>query len=105
MTSYLILTLDILEYLGFLQKSIVNPTQLIKFLGFLVNFVTIITVLIWQDNYSAVAYINHMGGTRSSMLASVAIEFWMWALQKDIILQACHMTGVDKWTADTQCPG
>ena len=34
------------------------------------------TVLIWLDNFSAVAYINHMGGTRSSELASIAIRLW-----------------------------
>ena len=46
--AHLILTLDVLEYLGFLinyDKSIVEPTQLIDFLGFLVNSVaTIITL-------------------------------------------------------------
>ena len=38
--SHLILTLDILEFLGFLinyEKSILEPTQRIEFLGFLVN--------------------------------------------------------------------
>ncbi|MCG8625589.1 MAG: hypothetical protein MJE68_26765 [Proteobacteria bacterium] len=58
-------------------------------------------VLIWLDNSSAVAYINHMGGTRSSMLASIAIRFWTWALQKDIILPARHIEGVDNQIADT----
>ena len=39
-----------------------------------------LTVLIWLDNTSAVAYINHMDGTKSSMLAALAIQFWTWAL-------------------------
>lgn len=34
-----------------------------------------VTVLFWIDNTSAVAYINHMGETRSSSLAMIAIEF------------------------------
>lgn len=39
-----------------------------------------ITVLIWLDNSSAVASINHMGCTRSSMLASITVQHWTWAL-------------------------
>lgn len=39
--THLILTVDVLEYLGFLinyEKSIVEPTQQIDFIGFLVNY-------------------------------------------------------------------
>ena len=35
-----------------------------------------------------IAYINYMGGTRSSNLAKWAIVFWEWALEKGIVLRA-----------------
>ena len=53
-----------------------------------------------MDNTSAIAYINHMGGTRSSNLAKRSIEFWEWALERGIILRACHIAGVENTVAD-----
>ena len=61
---------------------------------------TNLVVLIWMDNSSAVTYINHMGGTRSTVLAEIAIQFWTWALQRGIILKARHIAGVENVTAD-----
>ena len=61
---------------------------------------TNLVVIIWMDNSSAVTYINHMGGTRSTALAEIAIQFWTWALQRGIILRARHIAGVKNVTAD-----
>ena len=49
------------------------------------------TDLILIDNTSAVAYINHMGGTRSSRLGQLAVRFWTWALEQGITLKAQHI--------------
>ena len=59
-----------------------------------------ITVLIWLDNISAIAYINHMGGARSHTLAQLAIQFWKWSLQRGIFLKARHIAGLDNQMAD-----
>lgn len=37
-----------------------------------------------MDNTSAIAYINHMGGTRSSTLSDKARDLWQWCLQRGI---------------------
>lgn len=58
------------------------------------------TILLWIDNRSAVAYINHMGGTHSSSLADLAIQFWNWALERDILLVARHIAGKENVSAD-----
>ena len=49
---------------------------------------TNLTVLLWLDNQSAVPYINHIGGTHSSNLADLAIQFWSWVLERGIF-QGC----------------
>ena len=54
---------------------------------------TNLTILLWIDNRSAMAYINHMGGTHSSSLADLAIQFWNWALERGIFLVAKHIAG------------
>ena len=59
-----------------------------------------LTVLLWLDNRSAVAYINHMGGTHSSNLANLAIQFWTWALERGIILIAKYIAGKENVSAD-----
>ena len=58
------------------------------------------TILLWLDNRSAVAYINHMGGTHSSNLADLAIQFWNWALKRSIFLVARHIAGKENVSAD-----
>ena len=56
------------------------------------------TILHWLDNRSAVAYINHMGGTHSSNLADLAIQFWNWALKRN--RKARHIAGKENVSAD-----
>ena len=51
-------------------------------------------------NSTAIVYINHLGGTRSSALCSLATEIWSWCLRKKIFLMASHVPGVQNIIAD-----
>ena len=61
---------------------------------------TYLTVLLWLVNRLVVAYINHMGGTHSSNLADLAIQFWSWTLERAIFLVAKNIAGKDNIPAD-----
>ena len=52
------------------------------------------------DNSTAVAYINHQGGTRSWSLNQQACQLHEWALANQIQLQAVHRPGLDNVLAD-----
>ena len=60
----------------------------------------ILVVQIHLDNATAVAYINHMGGTRSPQLTAIARSLWGWCLQRQILLVASHIVGVTNVEAD-----
>ena len=51
------------------------------------------------DNRTAVAYVNHMGETRSPQLNDVATQLWTWCLEGKITLSAEHLP-VDNCIAD-----
>lgn len=53
------------------------------------------------DNTTAVAYINHMGGTKARCNA-VAREMWLWCLQRNLLISATHLPGVSNVDADAQ---
>ncbi|XP_062570072.1 uncharacterized protein LOC134232143 [Saccostrea cucullata] len=53
-----------------------------------------------SDNTTAVAYINSIGGMTSESLDSVAIQIWNWCLDKNIIISAKHIPGVENVKAD-----
>ena len=55
-----------------------------------------------MDNRTAVAYVNHMGGTRSPQLNSVATQLWTWCLERGIMLSAEYLPGVDNRIADME---
>ena len=57
-------------------------------------------ILLWIDNQSAVAYINHKGGNHTTQLVQLAIQFWSWALHKGITLEVRHIAGKKKVQAD-----
>ncbi|XP_056429491.1 uncharacterized protein LOC130368972 [Hyla sarda] len=57
-------------------------------------------ILLRMDNISAVRYINHLGGTRSKMLADIAKDCWLFCLQKNIVLVAEYLPGVSNSVAD-----
>ena len=52
-----------------------------------------VLVLIRMDNISAKAYINHLGGTHSHQLNSIAVQLWKWCLDRHISLTADHLPG------------
>ena len=55
-----------------------------------------------MDNRSAVAYVNHMGGTKSPCLASYARQLWSWCIDRGITLTAEYFPGSDNEFADAE---
>ena len=45
------------------------------------------------DNTTAVAHLNHQGGTKSVLLSALATEIWCWCLERSIYLSAIHIPG------------
>ena len=52
------------------------------------------------DNTTAVAYLNHQGGTKSVQLSALAIEIWCWCLERTIYMSAIHIPGLKYLFAD-----
>ena len=61
-----------------------------------------VSILLQLDNQTAVASINHLGGTVSLQLVKLAKALWLWALQQDIMLSAQHIPGVTNQVADAE---
>ena len=59
-------------------------------------------ILLLLDSQTAVSYVNNLGGTVSGQATAMARELWMWCLQKDILLTAQHLPGVENVRADTE---
>lgn len=57
-------------------------------------------VRVQTDNTTAVAYLNHQGGTRSSAALREASRTLRWAELHVPALSAVHIPGVDNWAAD-----
>ncbi|XP_044151545.1 nuclear pore complex protein Nup155 [Bufo gargarizans] len=57
-------------------------------------------IQIQTDNSTAVAYLNHQGGTRSVMALREASQILRWAEDHVPVLSAVHIPGVDNWAAD-----
>lgn len=53
-----------------------------------------------MDNVSAVRYVNHLGGTRSSALVYQASDFWSFCLEKNIMVHAEYLLGLQNGVAD-----
>ena len=60
-------------------------------LKFLIPNRTNVHVQICIKNRTAVAYINHLGGTRSLKLNSIAVKMWVWCLEKNMFLSALYV--------------
>ena len=52
------------------------------------------------DNTSAIAYINHMGGSKSEELNQLTYELWDWCKMHYIWVTAAHIPGVHNVVAD-----
>ena len=52
------------------------------------------------DNTTAVAYINNMGGSKSTELNQLAFSVWEWCTTRHIWLSAVHIAGILNIRAD-----
>jgi len=52
------------------------------------------------DNTTAVAYINHMGGSKSQDCNELAKHIWDWCIERNIWLSVVHLPGVQNIIAD-----
>ncbi|XP_038053575.1 uncharacterized protein LOC119726028 [Patiria miniata] len=59
-----------------------------------------IHVLLQMDSSTAIAYINHQGGTHSVPMSRLAVKIWVWCLKRNITLAAQHIPGSQNITAD-----
>ena len=59
-------------------------------------------VRLLMDNVSAAQYINKMGGTKSPVLARLAINLWEWCLQHSICIEAQYLPGYLNTRADRE---
>ena len=57
-------------------------------------------VCIKTDNSTTVCYLNAMGGTKSPPCNKLAKSVWMYCMENDIWLTACHLPGVLNIEAD-----
>ena len=57
-------------------------------------------VMIATDNSTVVSYINKQGGTRSTSLLRLTVEFFLWLESQDIIVRARHIPGCLNVIAD-----
>jgi hypothetical protein len=60
------------------------------------------TVSLNMDNSTAVAYINHKGGTHSLQLLELTLELWDWCNQTDLFVIAHHLPGKINIQADLE---
>ena len=61
-----------------------------------------ISILLRIDNTTAVAYINHLGGTVSKELVILTKDLWMWCLERNIHITAQHLPGAQNTIADAE---
>ena len=61
-----------------------------------------LNILIQTDNMTAKAYTNHLGGTHSQTLNSIASQMWKWCLDHHLHLTAEYLPGVDTKIADEE---
>jgi len=59
-------------------------------------------ILLLIDNQTAIAYLNHKGGTWSKQLSDLALEGWDWCLRKNLTIHAEHIPGRLNTTADRE---
>ena len=55
-----------------------------------------------MDSSTAVAYINHKGGTHSPELLQVALQLWNWCIQRNLFIIVYHVPGKTNVVADRE---
>ena len=58
------------------------------------------SILIRTDSSTVVAYINKQGGSCSARLCSLALKLWEFCIQRNIMIKAVHVPGIDNSEAD-----
>ena len=58
------------------------------------------SILIHTDNTTVIAYINNQGGSCSARLCHLALDIWNFCIQRNIMIQAIHIPGVENIEAD-----
>ena len=87
------------------RKAHINCLEMKAALLALQTFVSTrqnIHILLLIDNSSAIAYINHKGGTHSRAMSDLALEIWEWCLTRRITIHAEHIPGVYNTVADAE---
>ena len=59
-------------------------------------------VFLRLDNQSAISFINHKGGTRSSKLFNLVVQIWTWCLERQVTVHAEHIPGLLNVEADLE---
>ena len=59
-------------------------------------------ILLLIDNTTAVSYINRKGGTTSKTLSDLAIQTWLWCMERNLTIHAEHIPGVLNVRADAE---
>ena len=59
-------------------------------------------VRLLMNNLIAAHYINKMGGTKSPVLARMALDLWKWCLHHNILIEAQYSPGVLNIRADRE---
>ena len=59
-------------------------------------------IRVWTDNTTAVAYINHMGGSHSEGCNEAARQIWLWCIDMNIWLTVAHIPGSKNIEADAE---
>jgi hypothetical protein len=61
-----------------------------------------IAIRVYLDNATAVAYINHCGGSKSRALTNISARLTSWCEKRDISLEAVHVAGKLNTIADEE---
>ena len=59
-------------------------------------------IRIQSDNTTTVAYVDNMGGIKSAECNDMAQKIWLWCMEREIWLSACHIPGSTNVEADTE---
>ena len=66
------------------------------------NNLSSITLRIYMDNFTPVAYVNHLGGTKSRNLCNIALEISEWCEARNLLIEATYLPGSLNVVADAE---
>jgi hypothetical protein len=86
-------------------KRHINELEMLGALYAIQSFAAVsesIAIKIYLDNVTAVAYINHGGGTRSKALTQLSTTLTAWCESRNIAIEAVHLSGKLNVIADEE---